>query len=91
MSLKEKWTETKANVQGWWYGFTYRQEQKLRELGRWASENKEMRSRLFRSASLLFVRSVKRSERSARMRQTGRKRDSEIFGSTTMSRGVISI
>ncbi len=42
MSFKEKVKETKASVQGWWYGFTYRQEQKIREFGNWASQNKEL-------------------------------------------------
>lgn len=42
MNLKEKMKETKANVQEWWYGFTYRQGQKIREFGAWASQNKEL-------------------------------------------------
>lgn len=40
--INEKFKNAKANVQGWWYGFTYRTETKIRGFGNWISQNKEV-------------------------------------------------
>lgn len=40
--IKEKIKDTTANIQSWWIGFTYRTETKIRGVGQWVSENKEV-------------------------------------------------
>ena len=41
-NFKETYEAKKAEFQGWWYGFTYRTETKIRGFGNWVSQNKEV-------------------------------------------------
>lgn len=41
-NFKEKLEDAKAGFQGWWYGFTYRTETKIRGVANWAAQNKEV-------------------------------------------------
>lgn len=82
MNLKEKAKDVKANVQGWWYSFTYRQEQRIRELGNWASQNKELALALI-PVSIVAVREVGRTIRTvsenAADRREAKQRDLRIW------------
>lgn len=82
MSIKEKAREVKANVQGWWYGFTYRQEQKLRDLGNWASQNKELAIALIPVGIVAFRevgKTIRTISENAADREEARQRDLRIY------------
>ena len=82
MSIKEKAQEVKANVQGWWYGFTYRQEQKLRDLGNWASQNKELAIALIPVGIVAFRevgKTIRTISENAADREEARQRDLRIY------------
>lgn len=82
MDIKEKAKETKANVQAWWYGFSYRQEQKIKGVANWAAENKELAIALV-PVGLVAFREVGKTIRTvsdhAAEREEARQRDLRIY------------
>lgn len=82
MNLKEKMKETKENVSDWWCGFTYRQEQRLKRVGIWAAQNKELAIALV-PVSIVTVREVGKTIRTlsdnAHDREETRQRDLRIY------------
>lgn len=82
MNLKEKMKETKENVSNWWCGWTYRQEQRIRNLGNWAAQNKEIAIALV-PVSIVVFREVGKTVRTlsdnAHDREEARLRDLRIY------------
>lgn len=82
MNLKEKMKETKENVSNWWCGWTYRQEMRIRNLGNWAAQNKELAIALV-PVSIVVFREVGKTVRTlsdnAHDREEARLRDLRIY------------
>lgn len=82
MNLKEKAKEMKEGVTNWWYGWTYRQEMRIRNLGAWAAQNKELAIALV-PVTVVAVREVGKTVRTlsdnAHDREETRLRDLRIY------------
>ena len=82
MNLKEKVQETKENVSNWWLQFTYRQEQRIKGVGNWAAQNKELAIALV-PVTVVAVREVGKTIRTlsdnAHDREETRLRDLRIY------------
>ena len=82
MNLKEKAKEMKEGVTNWWYGWTYRQEQRIKGLGTWAAQNKELAIALV-PVTVVAVREVGKTIRTisenAADREEARLRDLRIY------------
>lgn len=82
MNIKEKAKEAKANAQAWWYGFTYRQEQRMRDLGNWASQNKELTIALIPVGIVAFRevgKTIRTISENAAEKEEARQRDLRIY------------
>lgn len=82
MNLKEKAKEMKEGISNWWYGWTYRQEMRIRNLGTWAAQNKELAIALV-PVTVVAVREVGKTVRTlsdnAHDREDARLRDLRIY------------
>ena len=82
MNIKEKAKEAKANAQAWWYGFTYRQEQRMRDFGNWASQNKELAIALIPVGIVAFRevgKTIRTISENAAEKEEARQRDLRIY------------
>ena len=82
MNVKEKTKEWKEDIQNWWYGFTYRQGQRIKDVGNWASENKELALALIPVGMFAFRevgKTIRTVSNNAMEREEARQRDLRIY------------